>query len=82
MLNDLPGVINRVNVDAVELTPSVASSLLSSRNSVPSLKLLLTIGEMLKQSVLEEFGGSGDEAAVLYGMYGPTEGAYEPNEHL
>lgn len=75
MLNDLPGVINRMNVDAVELTPSVANGLLSSRRGVPSLKLLLTIGEMLKRSVVEEFGGSNDETAMLYGMYGPTEGA-------
>jgi len=73
LLNDLPGVITSLKVDAAELTPSVANSLLHGRESVPTLKVLLTIGEMLKQSVVEEFGGSAEESAVLYGMYGPTE---------
>jgi amino acid adenylation domain-containing protein len=73
MLNDLPAAINALEVDAAELTPSVANSLLQGRKSVPKLRVLLTIGEMLKQSVVEDFGGSSDEAAVLHGMYGPTE---------
>lgn len=73
MLNDLPATINELDVDAAELTPSVANSLLSGRASVPGLKVLLTIGEMLKQAVVEDFGGSADEIAVLHGMYGPTE---------
>jgi amino acid adenylation domain-containing protein len=73
MLNDLPAAINALEVDAAELTPSVANSLLRGRRSVPKLKVLLTIGEMLKQSVVEDFGGSMDEPAVLHGMYGPTE---------
>lgn len=73
MLNDLPAAINALGVDAAELTPSVANSLLQGRQSVPRLKVLLTIGEMLKQSVVEDFGGSAEEPAVLHGMYGPTE---------
>ena len=73
MLNDLPAAINALDVDAAELTPSVANSLLQGRQSVPELKVLLTIGEMLKQSVVENFGGSVEEPAVLHGMYGPTE---------
>lgn len=73
LLTDLPGFINDMHIDAAELTPSVASNLLRGRSSVPNLKLLLTIGEMLKQDVVESFGGSADEDAVLYGMYGPTE---------
>lgn len=73
MLNDLPAAINLLGVDAAELTPSVANSLLQGRQSVPKLKVLLTIGEMLKQSVVEDFGGSVEEPAVLHGMYGPTE---------
>jgi amino acid adenylation domain-containing protein len=73
MLNDLPAAINALEVDAAELTPSVANSLLQGRKSVPKLRVLLTIGEMLKQSVVEDFGGSVDETAVLHGMYGPTE---------
>jgi amino acid adenylation domain-containing protein len=73
MLNDLPATINALGVDAAELTPSVANSLLQGRQSVPQLKVLLTIGEMLKQSVVEDFGGSEEQPAVLHGMYGPTE---------
>ncbi|KAF7185750.1 Nonribosomal peptide synthase sidC [Pseudocercospora fuligena] len=73
MLNDLTAVINDLGVDACELTPSVASSLLRGRKSVPSLKVLLTIGEMLKPSLVEEFGGDDAQRAMLQGMYGPTE---------
>lgn len=73
LLNDLPTAINSLSIDACELTPSVASSLLRGRESVPSLKVLLTIGEMLKPSVVEAFGGSESEPAILHGMYGPTE---------
>lgn len=73
LLNDLPGFINRMSIDAAELTPSVASSLLNGRQSVPSLKLLLTIGEMLKREVIDDFGGDSDEPSILWGMYGPTE---------
>ena len=73
LLNDLPGFINTMDIDAAELTPSVASSLLRGRKQVPSLKLLLTIGEMLKRDVIEEYGGPSVERSILYGMYGPTE---------
>ncbi|KAF2764184.1 peptide synthetase [Teratosphaeria nubilosa] len=73
LLNDLPGVLNALNVDGAELTPSVANSLLHDRKSVPSLKLLLTIGEMLKKSVVEEFGAQSELDSILWGMYGPTE---------
>ncbi|KAK3679485.1 NRPS [Recurvomyces mirabilis] len=73
LLNDLPDVINRLKVDAAELTPSVASTLLRGRQSVPGLELLLTIGEMLKRSVVEEFAASTEQTGILCGMYGPTE---------
>ena len=73
LLNDLSGFIDRMNVDAAELTPSVVSSLLQNRDNVPTLKLLLTIGEMLKRDVVEEFGSSPTEDGILSGMYGPTE---------
>lgn len=73
LLNDLPGFINTMRVDAAELTPSVASSLLRGRKQLPSLRLLLTIGEMLKRDVIEEYGGPSSEQSILYGMYGPTE---------
>ncbi|KAI6829033.1 peptide synthetase [Hortaea werneckii] len=73
LLNDLPGVMNDMAVDAAELTPSVASTLLPERASVPSLRALLTIGEMLKRSVVDEYASSSESKGILYGMYGPTE---------
>ncbi|KAK4211603.1 hypothetical protein QBC37DRAFT_289871 [Rhypophila decipiens] len=76
MLNDLPGVIKAMDVDACELTPTVAGSLLRKRQNAPSLKILLTIGEMLTKPVVEEFGGGpGGEESMLWAMYGPTEAA-------
>jgi amino acid adenylation domain-containing protein len=73
LLNDLPSTMNRLRVDAAELTPSVAGSLLRKRSNVPLLKVLLTIGEMLKPGVVEEFGGDAETPSILQGMYGPTE---------
>lgn len=75
LLNDLPMVIGEMAVDAAELTPTVVSNLLQGRQSVPRLKLLLTIGEMLTQNVIDEFGGRGSKESILWGMYGPTEAA-------
>ncbi|KAK1722515.1 amino acid adenylation domain-containing protein [Colletotrichum acutatum] len=75
MLNDLPDVIRTLQVDACELTPTVAGSLLRSRQNAPCLKLLLTIGEMLTESVVREFGGIDVSESMLWGMYGPTEAA-------
>ncbi|KAG6240062.1 putative NRPS-like protein biosynthetic cluster [Claviceps purpurea] len=73
MLDDLPAIMRLMDVDACELTPTVAGSLLKTRQSVPNLKLLLTIGEMLKEPVIREFGGSDDGKSILWAMYGPTE---------
>ncbi|KAK4064774.1 uncharacterized protein Triagg1_8961 [Trichoderma aggressivum f. europaeum] len=73
MLNDLPAVISEMSVDACELTPTVAASLLRRRENVPTLQLLLTIGEMLNEPVIREFGGSQDRKSLLWAMYGPTE---------
>ncbi|CAH0051235.1 unnamed protein product [Clonostachys solani] len=73
LLNDLPGAIREMDIDACELTPSVAGSLLRSRDKVPCLKLLLTIGEMLNEPVVREFGGKGPGLSMLWAMYGPTE---------
>ncbi|KAK7942390.1 gramicidin S synthetase 1 [Apiospora aurea] len=75
LLTDLPGVIRQLEVDACELTPSVAGSLLKSRSHAPNLRLLLTIGEMLTRPVIEEFGGDDENPSMLWGMYGPTEAA-------
>jgi amino acid adenylation domain-containing protein len=73
MLNDLPSVINSMAVDACELTPTVAGSLLRKRENAPCLKLLLTIGEMLTEPVIREFGGNDEVPSMLWAMYGPTE---------
>lgn len=73
MLTDLPGVLRNMRVDACELTPSVAGSLLKSRSNAPGLRLLLTIGEMLTEPVIQEFGGDDSQGSLLWGMYGPTE---------
>ncbi|KAK0617614.1 non-ribosomal peptide synthetase [Immersiella caudata] len=75
LLNDLPAVLTTMHVDACELTPSVAGSLLRTRENAPNLQLLLTIGEMLTEPVIREFGGSEGRDSILWGMYGPTEAA-------
>ncbi|KAH0111964.1 peptide synthetase, partial [Aureobasidium melanogenum] len=75
LLGDLPGTITSLNIDAAELTPSVAASLVRTRDNVPTLRTLLTIGEMLNTPVIQQFGGSDDQPGILYGMYGPTEAA-------
>lgn len=75
MLEDLPGSIRLLEADAAELTPTVVSNLLEGRSSVPNLRLLLTIGEMLKPDVVEEYGSSPTKDGILWAMYGPTEAA-------
>ncbi|KAM3500319.1 hypothetical protein MY10362_006499 [Beauveria mimosiformis] len=72
-LDDLPAVLRQTSVDACELTPTVAASLLRKRENAPQLKLLLTIGEMLNPLVVKEFGGTTDKGGILWAMYGPTE---------
>ncbi|KAL5115064.1 hypothetical protein ACEQ8H_007039 [Pleosporales sp. CAS-2024a] len=75
MLNNLAETIHLLDVDAAELTPTVVSNLLDGRSSVPGLNLLLTIGEMLTQDVIQEFGGTRERNGILWAMYGPTEAA-------
>ncbi|KAJ4349788.1 uncharacterized protein N0V89_008406 [Didymosphaeria variabile] len=75
MLNDLPATISSLRADAAELTPTVVSNLLRGRQSVPGLKLLLTIGEMLTRDIVNEYGGTEKRPSILWGMYGPTEAA-------
>ncbi|KAK5657928.1 hypothetical protein OQA88_2477 [Cercophora sp. LCS_1] len=81
MLDDLPAVLTKMNVDACELTPSVAGSLLRKRSNAPGLRVLLTIGEMLTRPVVDEFGGGYDQASMLWAMYGPTEAAIHCTVH-
>ncbi|KAF4550872.1 AMP-binding enzyme-like protein 8 [Elsinoe fawcettii] len=75
LLSDLPNVITKLNVDGAELTPSVVASLVRSRKSVPKLRTLLTIGEMLNPQTVREFAGTTEDDSLLWGMYGPTEAA-------
>ncbi|KAJ6015024.1 hypothetical protein N7540_009615 [Penicillium herquei] len=75
MLLDIAHVITEMRVDAAELTPTVAGELLRTRAAAPSLRVLLTIGEMLTKHVVEEFGQSEHSDGILHGMYGPTEAA-------
>ena len=65
MLGDLPGTLRGLAVDAAELTPTVAGTLLRSREAAPSLRLLLTIGEMLTRAVVEEFAQAMDRKRHL-----------------
>lgn len=73
LLTDLPAIMNSLDIDAAELTPTVVGTLIHTRSRVPKLKVLLTIGEMLTHPVIEEFGSSPSTVGILYGMYGPTE---------
>ncbi|KAK2788223.1 NRPS [Onygenales sp. PD_12] len=75
MLSNLAQTITELDVDAAELTPTVAGELLRRRTAAPCLKLLLTIGEMLTRHVIDEFGKTPDADGMLYAMYGPTEAA-------
>jgi amino acid adenylation domain-containing protein len=75
LLNDLVEIMNECDVDAAELTPTVAASLLRRRDAVPKLNLLLTIGEMLTTPVVHAFGGNEQQKSLLWAMYGPTEAA-------
>ncbi|PNS17152.1 Nonribosomal peptide synthetase 2 [Sphaceloma murrayae] len=75
LLSDLSNVVTQLNVDGAELTPSVVASLVRSRNAVPKLRTLLTIGEMLNPQTVREFAGTSSDDSLLYGMYGPTEAA-------
>lgn len=73
MLSDLPATIRCLEADAAELTPTVAGTLLRTREAAPCLKTLLTIGEMLTSKVVSVFGGDFERPSMLYAMYGPTE---------
>ncbi|KAF2153761.1 peptide synthetase [Myriangium duriaei CBS 260.36] len=75
LLSDLPNIMTLLDVDGAELTPSVVASLIRSRSSVPKLRTLLTIGEMLNPQTVREFAGCDTQDSALFGMYGPTEAA-------
>lgn len=75
LLVSLHVMMNRLDIDAAELTPTVVGTLLRKRSHVPKLRLLLTIGEMLTPPIIDEFGSSSSQAGILHGLYGPTEAA-------
>lgn len=75
LLNDLPKIINDMDVDGAVMTPTVVGGLLRKREQVPRLKVLMTIGEMLTRPVIDEFGDGLGREGILYAMYGPTEAA-------
>ena len=66
-LNNLAGVINRFEVNLMDITPTVASFL--NPSEVPTLKALAFGGEAVNQKVREMWAGK----VKLHGIYGPTE---------
>jgi non-ribosomal peptide synthetase component F len=65
--NDLPGVINKMNVNWATLTPSVVRTMQPSQ--VPQLKTLVLIGEAMSQQDLFTWA----DKLTLGNGYGPTE---------
>ncbi|KAL1800615.1 hypothetical protein ACET3X_000957 [Alternaria dauci] len=68
LLNDLPKVINSLQADLLDLTPSVAVSI--KRADVPSVKWLYCIGEAMSPAIVQEWG------CACVNSYGPTEAAF------
>jgi amino acid adenylation domain-containing protein len=68
MINDITSVIKSLDVDLLDLTPSVAISL--SRADVPSVKWLYCIGEPISTEIIEQWNGA------CVNAYGPTEAAF------
>lgn len=69
LFEDLPGMIQKLQITHIDLTPSLARLL--RPDEVPSLcrGVFITGGEALKQEILDAWGDHG----VLYNGYGPTE---------
>jgi amino acid adenylation domain-containing protein len=65
--NDLPGVINRFNVNWATLTPSVVRTMQPSQ--VPNLQALVLVGEAMSQQDLLTWA----DRVMLGNGYGPTE---------
>jgi amino acid adenylation domain-containing protein len=68
MLNDLPKMVNTLEVNLLDLTPSVAASL--TRSEVPNVKWLYCIGETMSPTIMKEWAGA------CVNSYGPTETAF------
>ena len=69
LFEDLPGMIRRLEITHIDLTPSLAR--LVHPDEVPSLcrGIFITGGEALKQEILNDWG----KHRVIYNGYGPTE---------
>lgn len=69
ILEDLAGMISRLEITHIDLTPSLARLL--HPNEVPSLcrGVFITGGEQLKQEILDVWGPK----RVIHNFYGPTE---------
>jgi amino acid adenylation domain-containing protein len=68
MLNELPKIINTLNVDLLDLTPSVAASLI--RSDVPCVRWLYCIGEAMTPDIVKDWED------ICVNSYGPSEAAF------
>jgi amino acid adenylation domain-containing protein len=68
MLNELPKIINTMDADLLDLTPSVAATVV--RTDVPNVKWLYCIGEAMTPDIV----GAWEGACV--NSYGPSEAAF------
>ena len=66
-LNDLPGAIRDMNVNCVQLTPSVAHIMVPEE--VPSVRTLIFVGEAASSEHIDRWAG----LVRLMNAYGPTE---------
>ncbi len=66
-LNDLPGAIRDMNVNCVQLTPSVAHIMMPEE--VPSVKTMIFVGEAASSEHVDRWAG----LVRLMNAYGPTE---------
>lgn len=73
LLDDLPGVIQELEVTHLDLTPSVARNL--DPKAIPTVKILFCIGERLSQSIIDRWGSK------CLNVYGPTEAAMACTSH-
>lgn len=68
MFDQLPEVINSLDVTLLDLTPSVAATLV--RSNVPDVQWLYCIGEAMSNDISKEWVGA------CVNSYGPTEAAF------
>ncbi|KAJ2990573.1 hypothetical protein HDV02_004276 [Globomyces sp. JEL0801] len=69
LLSDIVKCINILQVTHMDLTPTVAS-LITSREQVPTVRVLVSGGEGMTQQIVNTWAKDGEG---LYNAYGPTE---------